>query len=534
MHQLPPTILHALLSLEKTHPGKVLAEVWNKDEITSLTLSQLVNQIIRFAAGYTRFEIEKGARVVIFSPHHPCQYAAYLAAMAVQAIPTFLTPLTRKLQPDIYWTQQEHLLADIKPDLIISDAAGATLLKEHLPEIRARLAIFEEFENIPSIATLEDLINDIDTDALALIQYSSGTTGPRKAVALSHRSLLAQIESYAQALSLREDDRIATWLPLYHDMGLITGFILPVVKGISFIAMDPLEWTAQPTKLLDAIESFKATLCWLPNFAFSHMARNLPAERGWSLESIRMMINCSEPCRGKTFDAFLEKFEKMGIRKDALQASYAMAENVFAVTQTQLSNSDRRFGDIVSSGVPIDGVEIKITSEDGRVLDGEEVGEILIRSSFCLHSYFGQSQSALDSDGWYHTNDLGAKVDNDLFVLGRKDDVIVSRGKNIFASEIESELASIEGIKAGRSVCLGAYSELAGSNNLVVIVELTAQANAKSIQRQIHAIVEAKCGLAPWAVYFVEPGWIVKTSSGKIDRRTNGTKVMSLHNRAST
>ena len=168
----------------------------------------------------------------------------------------------------------------------------------------------------------------------------AGTTGLKKGVVITWGQLEAQVVSYAKALEFGPEDKVASWLPLYHDMGLITGFLMPVSLGAMVISLDPFEWVARPAMLLKAIETYGATLCWLPNFAFAHLVRTAEEGKAHDLSSMRAFVNCSEPCKAETFEGFLERFPA-GVAAGQLQTCYAMAESVFAVTQSRLGEAPR-------------------------------------------------------------------------------------------------------------------------------------------------------------------------------------------------
>jgi fatty-acyl-CoA synthase len=169
------------------------------------------------------------------------------------------------------------------------------------------------------------------------LQHSSGTTGLQKGVALTHTAVLNQLAAYSQAIALHADDVVVSWLPLYHDMGLIAGFLLPLVQGLPLVLLSPFDWVQHPALLLQAIDRYRGTLCWLPNFAYNHCARRIRRrdKEAVSLASMRLFINCSEPVRHSSHQLFLEAFAAQGVTPDRLGVSYAMAENTFAVTQTR-------------------------------------------------------------------------------------------------------------------------------------------------------------------------------------------------------
>ena len=179
------------------------------------------------------------------------------------------------------------------------------------------------------------------SESLAFIQHSAGTTGLQKGVALTHAAVLRQLEHLAQALKIdAATDRIYSWLPLYHDMGLIACFMLPMVCHLPVVMQSPLDWVMHPETMLQIISEYKCTLAWMPNFAFQFVPRRTPRSRWaqYDLSSVRALINCSEPVRASSMHEFQSAFASIGLKSSALQSSYAMAENVFAVTQSDVSS----------------------------------------------------------------------------------------------------------------------------------------------------------------------------------------------------
>jgi acyl-CoA synthetase (AMP-forming)/AMP-acid ligase II len=172
---------------------------------------------------------------------------------------------------------------------------------------------------------------------------------------------------------------------------------------------------------------------------------------------------------------------------------------------------------------------MRICGNSGEVLGDGEFGEITIRSPFCILEYFRSGRRAIDEDGWYSTGDLGAIVGGELFVVGRKDDMIVTRGKNIFAHDVEAHLAGIPGVKPGRSAALGIESETTDTVELVIVFETNVPAaDMRKLRRTVSQSVEYQFGIAPSAVHIVPNGWVVKTSSGKISRKTNVERLRAM------
>ena len=315
----------------------------------------------------------------------------------------------------------------------------------------------------------------IEADTLAFIQHSAGTTGLQKGVALAHGAVLRQIEHLAGVLKINEStDSVYNWLPLYHDMGLIACFMLPLVCHLPVVIQSPLDWVMQPETTLQIFTDCKCTLAWMPNFAFQFVPRRTPQNRWaqYDLSSVRALINCSEPVRASSMLEFQNAFLSIGLKGGALQASYAMAENVFAVTQSEINGPS---GPVVvwadgqqfrgahrivpvaegtagavsftSSGRLLPYQEVRIASDSSVVLGEGFVGEILVKGDCLFDGYYNRPDLTAKAiiDGWYHTGDLGFCLQGELFVVGRKKDLLIIGGENIYPQDIEEIVGSHRG-----------------------------------------------------------------------------------------
>ena len=396
----------------------VFATVYARGAAETITFARLFDHALRYATLYTRNNVGRGDVVIIILKHSPQLFFSHLGAMLVGAVPSFMPFPSSKQRPEPYWRDHATLFERIEPAALVTYAENARAVARYLPSFAGSVIVAQE-GNVADVPPADAAsVDAIDADALACLQHSSGTTSLKKGVMLTHRAVLAAISSYAQAIGLRHDDRIASWLPLYHDMGFIACFLTSIAIGTHLVALDPFEWVVRPTSLLDAIERHRVTFCWLPNFAFSHLVNGAKADARWDLSSMRAFINCSEPCKAATFQRFLARFTECGVRAESLHVSYAMAENVFGVTQTALDRPVRTIhGDTdafatgrieparpnsavdrasPSCGRPIDGVRIAVKPHDvedanhavsERALPDGYVGEIHIASPFLFDGY---------------------------------------------------------------------------------------------------------------------------------------------------
>jgi len=306
--------------------------------------------------------------------------------------------------------------------------------------------------------------------------------------------------------------------------------------------------------LFQSISKYRGTLTWLPNFAYNFCAQKIRDRHieGVDLSSLRAIINCSEPVRWESHVAFYERFKGYGLKMEALQTSYAMAENVFGVTQSQLGSlpvvdeidreafmSERVAKSpldghpsmqMMSSGQPLENVRVKVIDEDGKELPDQLIGEIALQSDCMLTGYFNRPDLTEKAfrEGWYLTGDYGYISNREVFVSGRKKDMIIVGGKNVYPQDLEVLTYEVPGVHAGRSVAFGLFDESQGTEDVVVIAEVDSE-NADEQQRIADAIrlhVTKNSAIALRYVKVVGPRWILKTSSGKTARSANKDKFL--------
>ena len=410
-----------------------------------------------------------------------------------------------------------------------------------------------ESQSEPDFNTLPGMTRP--SEDVVLLQHSSGTTGLQKGVALSHEAVFNQLEAYTSALNLHSGDVVVSWLPLYHDMGLIAGFLMPVLSGIPLVLNSPFDWVRAPHRLLQAISQYKGTLTWLPNFAYNFCAQKIRDQylEGLDLSSWRAVINCSEPVHWESHSAFYERFRNCGLKLEALQTSYAMAENVFAVTQSDLARPPRveeidrqafmseRIArpaaggqpgmKMMSSGAPLSNTRIRILDEQGLEVGDRNVGEIALRSDCMLTGYYNRPDATEKAliDGWFFTGDYGYISEGEVFVSGRKKDMIIVGGRNVYPQDLESLSYEVAGVHAGRSVAFGVFNEEAGTEEVVIVAEVEFEnvVEQQKIADLIRAHVTKNSSIALRYVKVVGPKWILKTSSGKTARAANKEKFLN-------
>jgi fatty-acyl-CoA synthase len=503
--------------------------------------------------------VSVGDRVVLIMPQGIPLMATFVGAMLLGAVPAILAYPNFKVEPSKYRFGLAGVTANLHAKVVVIDSQFPDDLLGHVSLGDARLLRAADPGISSGEAELPDPGNELDS--LAFIQHSAGTTGLQKGVALTHEAVLRHLEHLSAVLKIDDRDIVYSWLPLYHDMGLIACFILPMVCHLHVVMQSPLDWVMHPDSMLQIFTDYKCTLAWLPNFAFQFVPRRTPRQR-WSnydLSSARALINCSEPVRASSMNEFHGAFASRGLKPSALQASYAMAENVFAVTQSGIHGKSgpeviwadgQRFRaehfiapvpegtpaavSFTSSGQLLPGNRVQIVSDSGDILHHGYVGEIAIQSDSLFQGYYNRpdlTEKAL-RDGWYYTGDLGFYLDGELYVVGRQKDLLIIGGENIYPQDIEEIVCSHPAIHDGRAIAMGMYNADLGTEDIVVVAEVEREELlhlADDIEREIRSSVVGNMGVAVRTIFLKSPKWIVKSTAGKAARSTTREKLLKEH-----
>lgn len=512
-------------------------------------------QLAKRAAGFARcLDRPHGRRsIVAITLYEGLDlHAAWIGTVWAGHIPTMVAPPSMRMEPTKFANGFSGIMERIRADVQIVDRDTAAKLGSEIA-VMPKAIVAEE---VPD-AECDEKPAYFAPDDVILIQHSSGSTGLQKAVALTSREVIEHNAAYCRTLGITPRDTIVSWLPLYHDMGFVACFLLPLLHSVRLVEMSPFEWVLHPQMLFQAISKHRGTLCWLPNFAFSFLAQSARLETNEDrpdLSSMRAWVNCSEPVMAASMRKFVERFGVLGAGWHQMSASYAMAENVFAATQSQpgavreLAVDRNAFMDdhvavpvtagaaggmmFVSSGKPLLTTEIQIRGDAGRLLDDGAVGEIWLRGTHRFSGYFGNEElthDAIDAEGWYKTGDLGFFHDGELFVTGRSKDLIIIQGRNFYPGDIEQSVGEIEGIAAGRVVAFGLSDEATGTEQLIVLAEAeaTSTLDPRILALRVRNCVAQELNCTPADARIVPPRWLVKSTSGKPARADNRAKYIA-------
>jgi acyl-CoA synthetase (AMP-forming)/AMP-acid ligase II len=563
------TLAQKLLQLNKIAPHTIAVRLlFSHKPAQAITYSGMIHGSAGYSNALTNAGIQPGEVVILILQHGADLLHAFFGAILHGSIPAIMPFLTEKLSPEQYRRSLTSLFEITCPSAVVT-------YPEFLGEVRQAIkpggsirVVISSDQVSPqaylNLSTFESGNKSLPGD-IVLLQHSSGTTGLQKGVALSHQAIFKQLESYSRAIKLTPSDVIVSWLPLYHDMGLIAGFLLPILSNVPLVLLSPLDWVRAPHKLFQAVTDYKGTLSWLPNFAYNFCAQKIrPRELdGIDLSTWRAVNNCSEPMYWKSHLMFLKRFQPYGFRPSALTTCYAMAENVFAVSQggieepvtvDQISQRgllvDRtaippKSGEdsitMLSAGPPIDNTQVRILNQHHVEISDRHLGEIAISSDCMLSGYYNRPDlnSKVFHEGWYLTGDLGYIAQGEVFITGRKKDLIIVGGKNIYPQDLENLASEVSGVHPGRVVAFGIPNETTGTEDVVIIAEVDTadkelidsdfetSPEIDRISDEIRMRVTRGSDIALRLVKLVKRGWLIKTSSGKIARSANRERYLT-------
>jgi fatty-acyl-CoA synthase len=520
-------------------------------EFTGPELVEKANELV------SRLELNRERSVVLLLlPHSPELFLLQVGLVLRGHVPAILAWPTSRIDADKYQRNLVHQLSNLPADSLVTLPRLVENLGANLPYPAVSLTVEggATYEKLFPAGQVSERLeqrefsgrNTRPSSDTLFLQFSGGTTGAQKAIVVTASMLREQFGQLQKELSFTAQDTVASWLPLYHDMGLIACYWMPLWHGAASVQIGANDWVMNPALLLKCVDRYQAAFCWLPNFAFSYLSQRreqIPA--AYRLNSVRAWINCSEPVRLKSMLQFAGAFGDWGVCRQSLQASYAMAETVFAITQSRLGKEPftvRRnevnhgaqtyspltfdlVDDVyVSSGRPLRDTKVKIVGQDGAAMQERFPGEIYVQTASLFSGYWGADGFQTHSlrDGWHATGDFGFMVEGELFVIGRFKDIVIVGGNNIFPEDVEAVVNTVPGIYPGRAVSFGVEDAEYGTQSLAVVAEMKNDYNedeALKIETEMRKMVLAAIGVAGRYVAVVPQKWIVKSTAGKISRR---------------
>jgi acyl-CoA synthetase (AMP-forming)/AMP-acid ligase II len=542
-----PTLLHAFATAAKHElvHGITLINTGDKDQPDTEehhSYRSLYHRATRMAAALQARGVERGERVLLILPTSFELITAFFAIEMLGAVPVPSYPPTG-LRVEMAIDRLCHIARHSGARTCVTNKLIHGFLGElvlRVPEVE-RIVDVEELDG--KIALEQKELRAVGDDP-AFIQYTSGSTGYPKGVLLSHTNLVSNIHAIGQAARIRRTDVTVSWLPLYHDMGLIGTLLFSIYWRIPLVLMDPTAFLMRPIRWLAAIHRHRGTLSPAPNFAYALAVRRIkPAEReGLDLSTWRLAMNGAEPVNYRTLTAFNELYAAHGFNPASMLPVYGLAESSLAVSfpvggepprcevvdRDELANghavpaSGKGAFAVVSVGKAVPGHELVVVSQEGERLPEREVGHILVKGPSLMAGYYNDvaATEAVMRDGWLWTGDLGFYAAGELYVTGRAKDLIILRGRNIYAEDLERVAERVEGVRPGGAYAFGVYDEVKATDLVIMVVEsrLTRKAEHEALVERVGAMVIEMADVKVDEIVIVGPGTVPKTSSGKKQR----------------
>lgn len=541
------TLTDVLAWYKDRHPDRTHIYFYSdQPETEILTYQQLYDGAVKVAAWLQKHALSSGAPVAIMLPSSADYFFAFFGVLLAGGVPVPIYPPTRKAQMEDHLRRQRVILENCAAKLMISMPEAllfSRLLKASLPELREILTVPE----MQGASAIDLVVPELQATDTAFLQYTSGSTGNPKGVILSHANLLANIRAMGAAVDVDEKDIIVSWLPLYHDMGLIGCWLSCLYFAAPLVLMSPIDFLTRPVRWLQAISRYRATLSAAPNFAYEICLTRLTDDQltGIDLSSWRCAFNGAEAVSASSVERFVERFSAYRFRREALMPVYGMAEcsvglafpplnrgpvidrvdrETFTCTgQVQMATAEAINPlQVVACGRPLAGHEIRIVDRQGRELPECREGRIQFRGPSTCCGYYGSPEktAALFDGDWLDSGDLGYVRAGDVFITGRSKDLIIIAGRNIYPQELEEAVAQLDGIRKGNVVVFGSLDQQTRTERLVVLAE-TRVSDLKAQERLRNAINDLSIdllGVPLHEIVLAPPQTVPKTSSGKIRR----------------
>ncbi len=545
---MPPlTLLEQISHHARTRPGDLAMAFVSPGTLdVELSWQDLENSVRRLGRHLQERGMSHGDVVLVLSAAPREQALGFLGAMVCGGVPTILSfPSVKQSEPR-FLEMLGSVVENSRARWVLASAELSGVISGWIDSGEGKVGLIE----FPDVSALQGLCDPVRPEGHPLfLQFSSGTTGARKGIAVTLEMFAIQASSYGAAMEMGPADRIANWLPLYHDNGLVGCFLLPLYRGAGSIHLAPFEWVENPVSIFEAVHRYRATLLWSPNFAFSFCARRIAPEqlRGLRLDSLRAFLTGGELVREPSRRELLERFAETGLEERHLQVCYGMAENTFVSNQTDFGSIVRK--DVVdrraffetnravplspdappgsgltfySCGRPLPDHQVRI----GGAGEDRQVGEVEILSGCLFEGYLSAAgvsrEGVFTADGWYRSGDQGYVVDGELFCTGRLKDLIIHRGVNLHPDDLQEVIGRLPGVKDGRVAVFGVADEAEGTERIVALLEPDGPAEgAGRLERRVREEVSSAFGVNVQDVRVCAPGTLLKTTSGKVSRKAN-------------
>ncbi len=528
------------------HPERTHIHIIDEDsQPETLDYQQLQQQAGTIAAGLQYSGVAPGDKVAIMLPTGRDYFISFYGVLIAGAVPVPIYPPIRMNQIEDHLHRHCGILSNCKAVSLITFPEArmfARLLKSNVSSMRNVISVDE------LLSTTHILVRpSISSSDLAFLQYTSGSTGNPKGVVLTHYNLLTNIRCMGHAVQATSDDVFVSWLPLYHDMGLIGAWLGSLYFAMPLVIMSPLSFLSRPRRWFEAIHRFRGTMSAAPNFAYELCLKRIDKQdlEGLDLSCWRLAFNGAEAVSPLSLEAFSERFSETGLSRQSLTPVYGLAESSVGLAFPPLhrgplidriqrstfmktgyamkaDEGDQNALQFVACGQPLAGHQIRVVDETRKELPDRYEGLVEFQGPSSTQGYFDNPEETrkLFNDGWLDTGDLGYIAEGDVYITGRSKDIIIRAGRNIYPHELEEYIGGIEGIRRGCVAVFGATEEKRGTEKLVVLAESYEQntARVEQLRLEINSVTTDLIGTPADDIVIAPPHTVLKTSSGKIRR----------------
>ena len=548
-----PTLIEVLQWHVAKHPDRPHIRLYGpqeKEEI--ITYRDLWSGAERVAAGLQHFGLQAGESLLIMLPTGREYFFAFFGVLLAGAIPVPVYPPGRPKQIEEHLLRHSAIANNCLARIMVTVAAAKQFARHmHIRAVDLRQILTVNELLATSTEALPKFREPrLTSENIAFLQYTSGSTGMPKGVILTHGNLLANIRSMAKVINVTSEDVFVSWLPLYHDMGLIGAWLGSMHFACQLIIMSPLAFIARPQRWLWAIHRYRGTLSAAPNFAYELCQRRIEDKdiEGLDLSSWRIAFNGAEAVNPTTVREFTERFGSYGFRPEVMMPVYGLAESSVGLSFPRAGSrvridrirretfmdtgeavpadeSESEPLEFVACGEPLPGHQIRIVDRADRELPERMEGSLQFCGPSATTGYFRNpaKTSELFHKNWLDSGDKAYMAEGNVFITGRSKDIIIRAGRNIYPTELEEAIGNIEGIRAGNVAIFGSRTLESGTEKLVVLAE-TRKKDVQSladIRIRINSIVTDLVGGPPDEIVLAPPNTVLKTSSGKIRRNAS-------------
>lgn len=520
-----------------------------------LTYAQLLSNSLKIANALKTRGLKPGETVAIMQPTQLGFFYTFFGVLLASAIPVPIYPPLRPHQLESYAKQEAKILNNAEIRFLVTFEQAellSRLLQGFIPSLKAVVTVDDLLKSGNSLI----LPLSAKKDDIGLIQYTSGSTNTPKGVVLTHYNLLSNIRAFGKAVQISPEDIAVSWLPLYHDFGLIGLVLGTLYYGCPLVLFSPLTFLSHPEKWLWAIHLHRGTLSAAPNFAYELCVRKIDVETlaGLDLSSWRIAANGAETIYPKTYERFVEKFKRFGFKTESFYPVYGLAESTVGLAVSPLHRPPRvdtidRIAfekekqaiplephspneklEIMSCGKPLPGHFIRVVDAQFQPLPERRIGQLQFQGPSSMQGYYNNPAATAEArcGNWFNTGDFAYMADGEIFITGRQKDLIIKAGRNIYPSVLEEIVSDVPGVRRGCAIAFSVNDKETGTESIVLVAETSEKNKARraALRTAITDALVNALDLAPDQIIFVAPRTVPKTSSGKLQR--SACKTMYL------